>query len=388
MTRKELRLKSGAYLNSLSRDELFERFLITRVSRIDTLDIIGVPTYSSCRPAARIISVNAGKSQNLEMARAGAIAEGIEFHTFEYGQGEYEVAPFGKPDLELPYTSTCDLTPEDLIRWEPITQESTGKQVQMPSELIWLLPGNKRVSFMCSSNGQAMGASFEDAYLQGLYEVVERDQTILRKTSMERLGLWPRRVAIPEALLPLHEKASAASLNLYLFDCQYDIKIPSYMAILYDRFGGLGNFYGCGCHLSNELAAERAILEAIQSRAVMISGARDDIFRRDYDECHRQDLKPMIAEIEKLPVHSFPKDYYQETTAGVELAMVLGRLSEWRDQIYYKRIDLGDIHLVKTTILGMEQPHIKFIDGWRPVRWEKIIEREQLAGAVSYLCRA
>ena len=44
----------------------------------------------------------------------------------------------------------------------------------------------------------------------------------------------------------------------------------------------LGPFTGFGCHLSREVAALRALTEAVQSRLTYITGSRDDIYRSDY----------------------------------------------------------------------------------------------------------
>ena len=41
-------------------------------------------------------------------------------------------------------------------------------------------------------------------------------------------------------------------------------------------------FFGAGCHPSRRIALLRALTEAAQSRLTYISGARDDIERRDY----------------------------------------------------------------------------------------------------------
>src|SRR5215475_2628081 len=83
MTREALRIRSAEYLNGLSLDYLFKKFGITRIANLTGLDQVGYPIYSVTRPLGQTVSVNAGKSLVPELSRAGAIAEGIEFHTFE-----------------------------------------------------------------------------------------------------------------------------------------------------------------------------------------------------------------------------------------------------------------------------------------------------------------
>lgn len=386
MTRAESRVASAEYLNSLSLDVLFDRFKITRIARIDGLDVIGVSVYSTCRPAGRVISVNAGKSQVPEMARSGAVAEAIEYHTWEHPFGDFTIAPLGT-ELNLPLRVDCQWKPEMPIALEHAVFWKTGVETLVPSEMIWMIPRVVGVhrNFIRSTNGQACGATFKDAFLQGLYEVVERDQVSLRRISIERLDIWPPRVAIPDVLGTLADKCAAAGLKLYLFSCTLDVLIPVYMAILVDQFEGLGTFAGWGCHLSDTLAAERAILEAIQSRAVYISGARDDILRRDFYDNQERDPKAMIAEIGALPAAPFPDDSYRDMPIANELSIVLGRLTDWHDHIYFKHIDLGDLHTAKTMIFGMEQPNLRILKGWRSVRWEKLRESYDLMRAVGML---
>jgi YcaO-like protein with predicted kinase domain len=386
MTRKELRSQSAQYLNGLSRDELFDRFTITRIGRIDGLDTIGVPVYSGCRPAAKVISVSAGKSRSASMARAGAIAEAIEFATFESPVGEFHVEQFVE-QLELPTGLDSKWTPDIPIAVEQVNHYASGEERLLPSDLIWITKRHgKERHFMTSSNGQAMGATFEDAFCQGLCECVERDQFVLRRLSLQKLGIYPPRIALPlcasspggatssDTLTSLWDRCRAASLKLYLFYCTVDIPIPVYWSLLFDP-SGYASFAGYGAHVSHLVAAERAILEAIQSRAVFIAGARDDIERRKFMSLSQEEIRSSISEIESLPVHLFPQESPLALSTEEELALVVKRLGTWRDHIYFKHIDLGDLHLVKSIILGLECPiHDRDGGKWRSMRWDKLRE--------------
>ena len=370
ITRYEQRTRSTGYLNSLGRDELFDRFAITRVSKIDGLDNIGVPVYSVCRPAAKVVSVNAGKSVFGPLARVGAIAEGIEFATFENPVGDYRVGPFQSvsPKL-LPICKDSDWSPDKPIAQELVTHYGSGEQRYLPSDLVWL---DRRVElefdqFQISSNGQSVGASFEDAFLQGLCECVERDQTVLRSLTMDNYGVWPPKIYFENEL---RDKCEAAGLKLYLFYLTLDIPIPVYSAILVDPFGGCGTFGGWGCDLNPNKAAERALLEAIQARAVFISGSRDDIERRDYTLLKSREPGDMIQEIESLSFAGLLPDYgWEYSSLHSELDHVLEILEPCRDQIYFKHIDLGELHAVKTIFLGLEQPRGKL---FRSMRWDQV----------------
>jgi YcaO-like protein with predicted kinase domain len=374
--RQRLRLKTADYLNSLSLDELFSRYKITRVSRIDGLDCIGVPVYSVCRPEAATVSVNAGKSLDARLARAGAIAEGIEFATFENPEGEFYVdSGLMNPVEWFPFACDSEWTPETPFAQEDVRVWGNGSFVSMPSDLVWLIRRAQYdgpTHFQMTSNGQAIGASFEDALLQGLYECVERDQTVLRMCSESILHVWPPRVEMPENSFRIRQCCDGASLKLFLFHCPVDIQIPCYWAVLADPYGGCGTFGGWGCDLNPNYAASRAILEAIQSRAVYISGARDDIERRNFDELKARDPSELIAELEALPVlGQVPEGGYEYESVEEELRHARELLGPWAEQVCYKHIDLGELHAVKVIILGMEQPITKH---WKSMRWAKLVE--------------
>ena len=375
--RSELRAKSAAHLNSLSRDELFERFEITRIGNITGLDVIGVPVYSSCRPASKVISVSAGKSRDKMMSRAGAIAEGIEFHTFENTRGEFEVAPFTSVDRSLlPIASCSTWNVDDPIPQEKVTRLATGQPAYLPSELVWLIGRaelKKAATFQMSSNGQALGYEFIDAFLTGIYECVERDQSVLRMCSWQKLGVMPPRVSFdnaPDSILELKSAIERAGLKIYLSYCTWDIPIPVFWAILVDPHGGVGSLAGWGCDPSPEKAAERAILEAIQTRGVYIAGARDDILRRDFSLTQEADQKAIMAELESIEP-SVNITSTEEPDIEDEYDLAIRDLGPHARNLYFKHIDLGDLHAVKTIILGLEQPRTKI---WTSTRWEKLRE--------------
>lgn len=372
LSRVDLRKGSADYLNSFSPDELFGLFSITRIARIDGLDQIGVPVYSAVRPAGKIISVTAGKSMDRALARAGAIAEGIEYHIFENPGGSFEVGT--TEDLGFPLRKGSTWTPETPICLEPVVHLKTGRSHLFPSQLLWLVNRGKENThyFQKSSNGQATGATLCDALLQALLECIERDQVTLRRISLQDLGIYPPRVRIPQSCDRLQAMCRSSSLSLFLFLCNVDIPIPVYWAILCDHEWQA--FAGWGCDLNQEEAATRAILEAIQSRAVYIAGARDDIERRYVDHSEQ---KALIRQLSALPgIHTKQLNYDTSLTAQDELSKVLRLLGPWSDRIYYKEIPVNErLVAVKVCVLGFEQPIIPARHGWQAVRWHKLKEK-------------
>lgn len=373
-TRSQLRLRSAGILNRLSQDDLFNRFQVTRVGEITGLDNIGVPVWSGTRPCGRIISVTAGKSLDSQMARAGAIGEAIEYSTFENPRGEFQFqnwTAFNSKNLWLAkgadWAKATNIPVEHIIHWK------SGKSILFPSDLVWL--GDRSTSqglFQRTSNGQAVAGSFEEAFLAGLYECVERDAITIRSCGLSEFGCVPPKYELTQlsgSLAILRDKCKDAGLELFLFNCTYDIPIPVYWAILIDR-DGLPPFAGWGCNLICQVAAERAILEAIQSRLVYISGARDDIQRRNFDLLRNRDPRELIQTYKSLPAtdsfYTDPVDLFPQD----ELTFVLKKLCMWERRILYKHILLPfNLHAVKVFVLGLEAPITPM---WQPGRWNEI----------------
>jgi ribosomal protein S12 methylthiotransferase accessory factor len=90
---------------------------------------------------------------------------------------------------------------------------------------------------------------------------------------------------------------------LHLFDITNDYRIPVFSAIILDLSGRCtGTFGGYGCHLNAEIAAIRAITEAAQARCCYISGARDDLFRRQFFLMKRMDQQKLDSMFNELPI--------------------------------------------------------------------------------------
>jgi ribosomal protein S12 methylthiotransferase accessory factor len=105
-------------------------------------------------------------------------------------------------------------------------------------------------------------------------------------------------------------KIESANLRLHLFDITNDYKVPVFSAIILDLSGRCaGTFGGYGCHLNAEIAAIRAITEAAQARCCYISGARDDLFRRQFLLMKRMNQEKLHEIFLELPTGSLLSDY-------------------------------------------------------------------------------
>lgn len=110
-----------------------------------------------------------------------------------------------------------------------------------------------------SSNGCASGNCREEAILQGLLEVIERDAVAI---------WWYNMIPRPQARCAAAAQARAAQAlgpawRCWLLDLTHDLGVPVLAAIAWREADGAWAL-GFGASLSAELAAERALTELVQ----------------------------------------------------------------------------------------------------------------------------
>jgi len=296
------------------------------------------------------------------LAAAGAIIEGIEFWAAETPNGSFTSSNHAQlseskgvellPLQDYPLALDNVLDENTPLAWEMVTKlgDSENTLAWMPSNMVWLRDRivQQFLDVQQSSNGLASGTTLEDAILQGLYEVIERDSWTINQFVRETLGIPPTKVPLAE--LP-NEMAWAVQLmrraGLYpvLYDCSSDLGIPSFGCALFGR-DGVGLFGGYGAHLNPQVAAQRALLECVQSRLCYISGARDDLYRRDFILMKRHNSDRLIGFLETVApaapswpefIERYPSANFEGTKE--ELAALLSRLKVLKiDKLYYRQL--------------------------------------------------
>jgi len=373
-----------------------EKYGITSYREITGLDIIGIPIWIAHRPLSSTISVTAGKNPDRMLAAVGSITEAIEFWASEQPQGKYHLMSWrqmdemgrsgDEPRIALTGAELLDLQDYPLARdnvldentpiaWEMVEGIGEGMPLAwMPSHLIWL---KDRVAMQFldvqqSSNGLASGTSQEDALLQALYELVERDGWTINYHLRSTLGLPP----VPISLVNLPPELAwsiglirQAGLWPMLFDCtQSDLHIPVCGCALFGR-DNVGLFGGYGAHLSFRVAAQRAIIEAVQSRLCYISGARDDLYRRDFIVMKQTATEKLIRQLENLPTTEIDWELDTQYEGPIEeLRALVSRLnSAGIKRLYFRTLAQEDfgihtLHVVKAIAPQLEGVHCEY---WR-----------------------
>ncbi|MEM7541896.1 MAG: YcaO-like family protein [Pseudomonadota bacterium] len=268
---------------------------ITRVSNITGLDTIGLPVVQAIRPNARSISVSLGKGATVAAAAVSAIMEGYELYQAEHIRAPLYSASaleLTKVDLKLfdplMRRSPDELAPQPLL-WVEATDLITGGPAMVPHDLVSMDFSHQsqfgNSPFLRSSNGLASGNTEDEAIVHAVCEIIERDAMTLWHFSDDtyRSSMAIDQTALPDRLQELLAPIHDGGMQTNLHELTSEIAVPVFAC----EIGGGAHephraLAGFGCHPDPLWAAERAILEAAQSRLTMIAGSRDDLLKSQY----------------------------------------------------------------------------------------------------------
>lgn len=237
------------------------------------------------------IGISAGKGRTAMQARVSALGESIERYCSQHEgyepcyRGSYEDlrdiaihpnAIMGYSEVQYRdraiWRDKCATSfvpdpfdPARPIDWTPAWSLSQERWRLVPSALAYYAyptEGGGDVCFGCS-NGVAAGNCLEEAILQGLCELVERDATAmwwyhkLRKPAVD----W-RSFDSSFAATVVHT-VNELGFSLEILDLTHDLGIPVFSANLMDRENRFKS-HGLGCHQDPRIALERAVSEVGQ----------------------------------------------------------------------------------------------------------------------------
>ena len=124
------------------------------------------------------------------------------------------------------------LDPDASIEWSPVWSLTRGDWRYLPTRTLYFAhPAEGHEWLWADSNGNAAGATLEEAVLSGIYELVERDSTAL---------WWSNRVRMPAvdfaSFDDVYVNAVAARLeqlgrSFWVLDLTSDIDIPVFVAV-------------------------------------------------------------------------------------------------------------------------------------------------------------
>ena len=174
--------------------------------------------------------------------------------------------------------------------WSPVWAPTSDRFVWLPTGLLYysyskLAPHDtpNRLAYYADSNGCAAGNSKEEAALQGLLELVERDAVAT---------WWYNQVQRPQVnlddldipyLAQLRDWLDSEGRDLWVLDITNDIGIPSFAAVSLIREpaenGSEKIVVGFGSHLDPRVGIMRAVTEVNQFFASLFALGEQDLSR-------------------------------------------------------------------------------------------------------------
>lgn len=275
---------------------LLGEFGITRVADITWLDRIGIPVYVAIRPNGKTLAQSNGKGVTAMAAKVSTVMESIEvWHAEEIQTTDLvaSIEEMHKNNLLSydPFTLSsspigffCESIPLEWMKAEDLT---TNCHTYVPKELMnlsWEVNEQACLpSFLSNTVGLASGNSILEATLHGLCEVLECDAIVQYNnfTAKNPKRLVDKTTISSDICLQLINQYEKAGAKLYIEDISSEFGVAVLQAnITFEDH--LGISMGYGCHPNREIALLRALTEAAQCRATVISGARDDISAISY----------------------------------------------------------------------------------------------------------
>ncbi|WP_325159877.1 TOMM precursor leader peptide-binding protein [Actinophytocola sp.] len=329
--------EGGGGHRSLSPEQMLDRYghLISPVTGIVKeirRDERGPEFFNSFRSGANVAAATSGRPDALQAAlrvqnggkgttalhaRVGALCEAVERYSTTFtgeelrirgslrSLGEAAIAP---NDVQLyhqtqyqnrkswnaehaAFQHVCEPFDERAyVDWTPVWSLTQRRHRLLPTGLLYFgAPVEQGHDyFFADSNGCAAGSSLEDAALQGLLELVERDAVAL---------WWYNRTRAPGVDLDsfgdpwlddLREVYAGLGREVWVLDVTSDFGIPVMVAASRCVTGPAEDImFGFGAHLDPRVALHRALTELNQLMPQIIDGGSGDRYRcQDLDAVH------------------------------------------------------------------------------------------------------
>ncbi|MDR8100729.1 TOMM precursor leader peptide-binding protein [Burkholderia cenocepacia] len=157
-------------------------------------------------------------------------------------------------------------TSRDVIDWTPAWSLVDGRRRLVPLSYCYAeTPDSARAPAACvhNPNGCAAGSSLDEAMLQGMLELIERDAVaIWWYNRIERPGIDLASFADPYFDALVHEYATFG-WRVWALDITTDLTVPTVAALAENLQDGRFSI-GFGCHFDGRIAVQRALTEVNQ----------------------------------------------------------------------------------------------------------------------------
>ena len=285
---------ASSFLRKIER--LSSAMGIMRIAEISQLALTDFPVYQAVRPgllqhAATGQNTGAqGKGRTHVQAKISCLMESVEAFcaeprnpalvrgSFEFLKCQHRIL---HPDLILPRAKRQGSAARRPLLWTPAYHVEAKSRVLVPAEGVYFTIPTRSYGvpelFPQSTSGLASGATYLEAAVHGLYELIERMYIGLTEAGKIRM----------EAMF----EEEFEGFDFRRFNAEHDgefefqlfaLRLPNVrnLPMVYCRLVGDSMPYsGWGCAGSVDTAISRAISEAVQSYATAMSGGREDLIR-------------------------------------------------------------------------------------------------------------
>ena len=299
---------------------------VTRVSEVTAFAVPGVPVFQATRPAARSLSVSQGKGLTPTAAIVSALLEAVELGSaerLERPETSRPLAALAAGDVAL-WSGPSDKLAIDLNRelarhWLEGTDLFSGRPCAMPWDLLSLDFTRETLEYPATSNGLACGNSRTEALVSGLAELLEHHCSALfdRLTPRQRLAGQIALATIDDpAIRRVLHRVEAAGFRVRAWSMANEAGLAAIQCMLFQSersFDDMLPVRGSGCHPSARTAFLRALLEAVQTRAGLVAGARDDLTGEQYEGGRKSEVAVFFG---ALAFGDGPLDWRKVPTAS------------------------------------------------------------------------
>lgn len=357
---------------------------------------LGVRGARGLRTALRM--ENGGKGVTALQAEAGALCEALERRSaYLRGDEERIQGSFRSLGADAVHPDTCQLfdprqfadrerwnaahggfqyvcDPFDddaVLDWTPVWSLTGQRHRLLPTDLLYfgapVLRG-ARVPVLADSNGNAAGGCLEDAVLQGMLEVVERDAVALWWYNRTRQRAVDLTAFADPWIRELRDVYAGLGRDLWVLDLTADLGIAAMAAISREHGPRENIMFGFGAHLDPAVALRRALTEANQVLPLVLGDhySSDDRDARHWWENATVANQPYLVPDPERPACT-PEDFTYEPTHDLldDVRTVWHRLEAAGLEVLVldqTRPDLG-LPVVKVVVPGMRSMWSRFAPG-------------------------
>lgn len=281
---------------------------VTRLADVTGLAGLGLPVFQAIRPFSRSLTVSQGKGGSPLAAKVSALLESCELAAAEALPRPAEEIALGRMPLAVrEYWSgdrgplTIDLAPAIPRPWVEGRLLGTEAPMPMPWDLVSLDFTRDPLDIPASSAGLATGNTRDEALVAALGELLEHELVACFEDSqpIERRDLQIDIQTIDDPVLKRElATVAAAGFAPRLWSLGQHHGIPAIACKLFapdPALDAMAPTGGSACHPDRATAALAALREAVQGRAALVAGARDDIVPDDYRDGRDRVLAIVVA---------------------------------------------------------------------------------------------